>query len=110
MLCPTLSATAAMVLAASFRGYFVPQSALIALAPWAKVVPQSPSPTLHFEVTWDEQTVLLGRSELRSTSSLGVSAPKNVVEDINPHEFKVYRKHRSGNPHAMQKLAGCCRL
>ena len=62
MLCPTLSATAAMVLPASFRGYFVPQSALIALAPWPKVVPQSPSPTLysHNEVEMNRLCCLAG--------------------------------------------------
>ena len=46
MLCPTVSATAFMVAAASFKGYLLQQSALIALAPCARVVPQSPSPTL----------------------------------------------------------------
>ena len=46
MLCPTLSATALIQAAASFSGYILLQSACMALAPCARVVPQSPSPTL----------------------------------------------------------------
>ena len=47
MLVPTLSATQLMHAAASLSGYLALQSALIALAPCANVVPQSPSPTLQ---------------------------------------------------------------